>query len=255
MTAPITVAVAQPRCVPHDVRANAAAHADAVRRAQARVVVFPELSLTGYELDAAAVRVDDERLLPIVEACARTGAVALVGAPVDGEAGRAHIAMLAVDGDGARVVYRKLWVADTEAERFAPGDGPAAVTVDGHKLGLAICKDTSVAQHAADTAALGIDAYLAGTVMLADEAALQDERAARRAAEHGVAVAVASFAGPTGGGYDETAGGSGIWDADGTLLDQVGPEPGAIARATLRARRPARAVHAGPRGLRSRVGS
>ncbi len=233
MTAPITVAVAQPRCVAHDVGANAAAHADAVRRAQARVVVFPELSLTGYELDAAAVGVDDERLGPIAEACARTDAVALVGAPMQARAGCAHISMLAIDGAGARVVYDKLWVADTEAERFSPGDGPAAIVVGGHRLGLALCKDTSIPEHAAATAALGIDMYVAGTVMHSHEASLQTGRAAARAAEHGVAVAVASFAGPTGGGYDRTAGGSGIWDTAGAMLAQAGAEPGEIVRATL----------------------
>jgi predicted amidohydrolase len=90
-----------------------------------------------------------------------------------------------------------------------------------------------VAQHATDTAALGIDAYLSGTVMHAEESALQSERARHRATEQRLPVAVASFAGPTGGGYERTAGCSGIWNADGTLLDQAGPDPGAIARATL----------------------
>lgn len=48
MREPLPIAVAQPLCVPYDVAANAAAHAAAVRSAGARVVVFPELSLTGY---------------------------------------------------------------------------------------------------------------------------------------------------------------------------------------------------------------
>jgi predicted amidohydrolase len=33
-------------------QSNAWAHAELIRRARALVVVFPELSLTGYELDA-----------------------------------------------------------------------------------------------------------------------------------------------------------------------------------------------------------
>ncbi|MFE2990616.1 nitrilase-related carbon-nitrogen hydrolase [Streptomyces sp. NPDC059262] len=78
------IAVAQPRCTAYDVTANAVAHAEAVRAADARVVVFPEMSLTGYELDAVPVLPDDERLAPIVAACAETGALALVGAPVPG---------------------------------------------------------------------------------------------------------------------------------------------------------------------------
>jgi predicted amidohydrolase len=40
-------------------------HAATGCSAGARVVVFPELSLTGYELDAPAITVEDPRLAPI----------------------------------------------------------------------------------------------------------------------------------------------------------------------------------------------
>jgi predicted amidohydrolase len=195
MREPLTIAVAQPPCVPYEVAVNAVTHAATVRSAGSRVVVFPELSLTGYELDAPAITVDDPRLVPIVEACTEAGSLALVGAPVHGEAGRSHIAMLAVDGTGITVAYHKLWLSTTESKRFTPGSKPAALEVDGWRLGLAICKDTGVPQHAADTAALGIDAYVAATLKSADEAALQAERARRVATDHDVWVAVSSFAG------------------------------------------------------------
>ncbi|MET8682369.1 carbon-nitrogen hydrolase family protein [Streptomyces sp. NPDC004647] len=233
MRDPLVVAVAQPLCVAHAIATNAVTHAAAVRSAGARVVVFPELSLTGYELDAAAITADDPRLSPIVEACAEAEATALVGAPVQGDAGRSHIAVLAIDGTGSTVAYRKMWLSATESERFAPGDRPAVHEVDGWRLGLAICKDTGVAQHAADTAALGIDAYVAGTVKSADESALQDERARRVATDHRIWVAVASFAGATGGGFARAAGRSGIWASDGVPVAQAGAEPGAVARAVL----------------------
>jgi predicted amidohydrolase len=233
MREPLRVAVAQPLCVPYDVGQNAVAHAAAVRAAAARVVVFPELSLTGYELEAPALTAQDPRLIPLAEACGETGSVALAGAPVPGEAGRPHIAVLAVDGAGITVVYRKLWLAPAEAERFAPGDKPAVLDVDGWRLGLAICKDVGVPQHQADTAALGIDAYLAGTVMSADERALQDERASRIAASMRTWVAIASFAGATGGGYSECAGRSGLWSPDGNAVAQAGEEPGEIVIARL----------------------
>ena len=89
MPDPLLLAVAQPACVAHDVAANATAHAALVRVAGARVVVFPELSLTGYELDAKTVDVGDPRLDELVQACAASGTVALAGAPVTGEAGQA----------------------------------------------------------------------------------------------------------------------------------------------------------------------
>ena len=233
MRAALHVAVAQPLCVPYDVTQNAVAHAAAVRAAAARVVVFPEMSLTGYELGAPALTASDPRLCPLAEACAETGSVALAGAPVPGEGGRPHIAVLAVDGGGISVAYRKLWLGDAEAGRFAPGDKPAVLEVDGWRLGLAICKDVSVPQHQVDTAALGVNAYVAGTVMSADERDLQDERASRMAAQHGMWVAIASFAGATGGGYTDCAGRSGIWSPDGTLAVQAGTEPGAGVSALL----------------------
>jgi predicted amidohydrolase len=88
----LTVAAAQPRCVPKDVKCNALEHAALVLRADARLVVFPELSLTGYELDADPVSPGDPALAPLVAACAETESVALVGAPVVVGAGSVHIA-------------------------------------------------------------------------------------------------------------------------------------------------------------------
>lgn len=228
----LTIAVAQPACRAYDVAANAAAHAAAVRAANARVVVFPEMSLTGYELDAPVVAPDDPRLAPIVAACAETGSIALVGAPVPGP----WIGVLAVDGSGARVAYGKVHLHGTEAAQgFVPGE-PAVLDVDGRRLGLAVCRDTGIPEHAARTAALGIDGYVAGVVHHDHEADLHGERARRVAAEHGVWVATAAFAGPTGGGFDRTSGGSGIWNAQGEVIAEAGAAPGGIARARITGR-------------------
>lgn len=226
------VAAAQPRCVSNDVEANASAHAEVIRAAEARVVVFPELSLTGYELDAPPIDTEDDRLTVIVDACAAAGSVALVGAPTASE-GHDHIAVIAITGSGARVAYRKMWLSDAEARRFAPGSAPAVVDVDGWRLGLAICKDTGVPEHADATAALGIDAYVAGVLESADDAAVQEERARRVTADHEVWVVVASFAGSTGGGYERTAAQSRIWSPTGRVVAEAGRGAGRFARASL----------------------
>ncbi|TDB85175.1 carbon-nitrogen hydrolase family protein [Actinomadura sp. KC216] len=226
MPAPLTLAVAQPPCAPGDVDANVAAHAETIRAARSRMVLFPELSLSGYELDAENIEPADPRLAPLVDACARTGAVALAGAPVD-----SHIAVLRVDAAGVTVAYRKINLGDAEAVRFRPGREFTAITVDGWRFGLAVCKDTGVPRHLAGTAALGIDAYLAG--VCDNDPAVVDERAHRAATGHGVWVAFASFAGRAGGGYDPAAGHSSIRTPDGLVVAQAGPEPGALARATL----------------------
>ncbi|MEO3786598.1 carbon-nitrogen hydrolase family protein [Actinocorallia sp. B10E7] len=232
MREPLVIAVAQPLCTARDVEANAAAHADAIRAARARVVVFPELSLTGYEFGAPALSPDDPGLAAVVEACAETGSLALAGAPVRGEEGRLHIATLAVEGTGVTIAYRKQWMDGPEAELFTPGPAPAVLDVDGWRLGLAICKDMGTPQHPADTAALGMDVYVA-SVLDSEETSRSAERAPRIAAAYGVPVALSSFAGPTGQGYDRTAGGSGVWSREGERLARSGPGPGAIARVVL----------------------
>ncbi|HEX5204026.1 carbon-nitrogen hydrolase family protein [Paractinoplanes rhizophilus] len=224
----LIIAVCQPRVAALDVATNAIRHAAAVRAASARVVVFPEMSLTGYELEAPTVAPDDPRLAPLVEACAATDTVALAGAPIEGP----YIGMLAIDGAGARVAYRKQH-PHTSEERFRPGPSPEVLEVDGWRLGLAICRDTGVASHVAETAALGIDAYVAGVVDSPAAEAVVADRARRVNQEYGVWVAVSSFAGPTGGGYSETAGRSGIWAPDGRVEARAGRAPGEIARATM----------------------
>jgi predicted amidohydrolase len=224
----LVIAVAQPRVIPLDVATNATRHAAAVRAAAARVVVFPEMSLTGYELDAPVLALDDPRLDPLIQACAATDTIALVGAPIDGP----HIAMLAVDGGGARVAYRKQHPHNTE-ERFRPGPSPEVLEVDGWRLGLAICRDTGVSEHLAHTASLGIDAYVAGVVDSPEADTVIADRARRAGADYGVWVAFSSFAGPTGGGYTETAGRSGIWTPNGRVAARAGRAPGEIARATM----------------------
>ncbi len=229
----LTVAAAQPRCVPKDVGCNALEHAAHVLRADARLVVFPELSLTGYELDADPVSPGDPALAPLVAACTETESVALVGAPIVVGAGSVHIAMLRVHGGGADVAYLKTYLGGEEGTRFSPGDGAVALDIDGWRVGLGICKDTGVQQHIADTARLNIDLYAAGLVHLPEELEVQEARAARIARACRSFVAFASFAGPTGGGFDRTAGVSSLWSADGTAIARAGAEPGEIVRAAL----------------------
>ncbi|MFC7449786.1 carbon-nitrogen hydrolase family protein [Rhodococcus daqingensis] len=231
----IRVAVAQPATVLGSLSGNVAAHARAVNRAAADLVVFPEMSLSGYAMDAPTVALDDPRLGPLIAACRHTGAIALVGAPVHtgtGTGGRG-IGVLAVSGDGATVAYIKMSLGAEEARHFESGHAPASIEVRGRRVGIGVCRDTRIAHHLDSTAALGIDVYVAGLVHAPAELAELDARARRIAAAHDVPVAFAGFAGPTGGGFGQTSGGSGVWDRTGTVLRQLGAEPDAVASVDL----------------------
>lgn len=229
--AAMRIAVAQPPVVPYDLAANSRAHAAVVLECAARVVVFPELSLTGYHLDAPVVSPEDPRLEPLILACRQTDTLALAGAPVAGD----HIAMLAVTGTGVTVAYRKRWLGEAEAERFIAGTEAVLLEVDGWRLGLAICRDTGQPQHTADTAALGVDVYVAGVLEQDRDAGVLIDRARRTAVDHGLWVAIASFAGSTGGGFDRPAGRSAIWASDGHVVSAAGTAVGEFAAATISA--------------------
>lgn len=230
----LTVAVAQPVTVAHDLAANVGTHAEAVRTAAAagaRLLVLPEMSLTGYELDAAPVDPADPVLDPLVAACRATGVLALAGAPVR-EGGLEHLAVLLVDGTGTRIAYRKTFLGADEAERFSPGDGARVVDVDGWSVGLAICKDTGEPRHTARLAEMGVDLYAAGVVDAPDEESVRRARTLAVAAALGAPVAVASAAGPTTS-YPLTRGGSSVHAADGRLLARAADGPGELVSATL----------------------
>ena len=230
------MAVAQPVTRLRDLAGNVAAHASTVIGAAARLVVFPELSLTGYSYDAPIVDPRSPALNPLVEACAETGATALAGAPIrvgDRNSGTRGIGVLQVDGDGVRVAYVKMHLGRRESARFAPGRFPSVIHVAGWRVGLGICKDTRTSSHLAETAALGIDLYAAGHVHAPHEAAEVASRAARIRDRYAVPVAFADFAGPTGGGYDATSGRSAIWDVDGRVLASCTSQPGDVAVAVL----------------------
>jgi predicted amidohydrolase len=233
--ATLRLAVAQPLTLPEDIAGNVERHAAAVREADARLVVFPECSLTGYELEAEALDPADPRLRTLIDACRDTDSVAFAGGIVVA-AGGSHarsIGTLAINGSGATVVYRKMHLGGQEPEHLVAGGAPAVIDLDGWRLGLAICRDTGIPSHAAATAALGIDAYVAGVLEDVADQAEPETRARRVAVDHGVWVAIASFAGSAGGDYDDAGGGSGIWRPDGSAAARAGRSTGTVVAATL----------------------
>lgn len=228
---PLVVAAAQPRLVDGDLDANVATHADVVRRTCARLVVFPELSLTGYDLDADSVDPADERLAPLVAACAAADSYALVGAPIDFR-GAHRIGALLVSAEGVTPIYAKMCLGGGENDYFVAGDQPTVFVVDGWRVGVGLCKDTRILEHLRAVRAEGIDVYAAGLVHTPDEEHEFGQRARRITDKMHVPVVFAGYAGPTGP-FDETSGGSGVWDADGAVVARAGARPGEVIRALL----------------------
>jgi NAD+ synthase (glutamine-hydrolysing) len=148
----LTIRVAIAQCAPAlgAFKRNVALHEDWIGRAHsagARLVVFPELSLTGYYLkDLAsdvACSVHDERLRPIVEASRRIDVCAgFVERAADA---RLHIAQGYWSGGRLVHVHRKVYLPTygifDDGRYFGPGERFDVFESAAGPTGLAICED------------------------------------------------------------------------------------------------------------------
>lgn len=237
MLRPRSLAAAQ--TIPHrgDVDANLEAHVRLIRAAadeRARVLVFPELSLTGYELDLAeelAFSESDARLDPLIELASSLGMTVVAGAPVRLGA-RLHIGAFILSPDGSVDVYTKQYmgafasgasptgvVPPAEATVFHPGRRNPLLELDGATGAVAICADINRPSHPSDAAQRGARTYLASMFVIPADLERDMTRLRDYAARFSMAVVFANFGGPTGG--LPAAGRSAIISDKGDLLAQL----------------------------------
>lgn len=148
---PLRIALAQIAPRLGDLEANLARHhelIDDARRAGAGLVVFPELGLTGYQLqDLAAdvsMRLDDPRLAKL--AAAARGLSAVASFVEESPDHRLFIAAVLLEDGEIRHVHRKVYLPTyglfDERRFFAPGDVVRATPSRlGIGVGLAVCED------------------------------------------------------------------------------------------------------------------
>jgi len=244
------LAVAQTCPVAGDVSANVDEHlrlARAAIEAGARLIVFPELSLTGYELPRArelAFAPEDARLEPLRDLAAGAGATLIVGAPLL-EAGRLHLAAFVLSPDRAVAHYTKRRLGTfppaaacdavdgstslppPEPTVFEPGTRDPLIAHGRRTAAIAICADIGDPDHPAQASARGAGIYLASMFVIPSDFAGESAALSRYATRHRMVVALANFGGPSGG--LRAAGRSGFWRPDGTLGNQLAPEGAGFA--------------------------
>ena len=148
--AELVVALAQIATCPGQLQRNLDHHltlAAEARRAGAQMVVFPELSLSGYLLAHGvlehALRLDDSRLEPLLKASRET--VLLVGMPLREQHGGISNAAVLLEGGEIRGVHRKLYLPTygmfDEGRYFIPGPCLEPLTCSLGRFGVLICED------------------------------------------------------------------------------------------------------------------
>jgi predicted amidohydrolase len=238
MTRARALAAAQTVPIRGDVERNIAQHLRLVRAAakeRAEVLVFPELSLTGYELDLAgelAFSPRDARLAPLADEAAASSMTLVVGAPVMIES-RLYIGALVIGADRDAAVYTKRHlgafpssaspdgvVPPAEATVFDPGNHDPLVRLGTEIAAVAVCADVHQASHPRAAADRGARIYLASMFVIPSDLETDITYLETYAVRHSMTVVFANYGGPSGG---LPAGGrSAIWSDSGELLAQLG---------------------------------
>jgi predicted amidohydrolase len=245
MTSARSIAVAQTIPVRGDVAANLAQHvrlAHVAAAEGARVLAFPELSLTGYEMEIAealAFSETDPRLTPLIDLASSRSMILIAGAPVR-LGSKLHIGALIVSPDRTVNLYTKHHlgafsasasrdgiVPPAEATVFLPGERNPLIRFDGNTAALAVCADTGRPSHARKAADRGAKTYLASMFVIPSEFDRETGNLGEYAVRHGMAVAFANYGGPSGG--LAAAGRSAIWSEAGELLVQLPPSGMGVA--------------------------
>lgn len=248
MTRARSLAAAQTVPVRGDVDANVAQHVrlvHAAAEARPQVLVFPELSLTGYELDLAdelAFSERDARLAPLAELAASYEMTLIVGAPARIGV-ELYIGAFIISPEGALDVYTKHHlgafpasanpggvVPAAEATIFHPGSRNPVVRLGDKTAAVAVCADTGHPSHAGLAAERGATAYLASMFVIPSDYAVETAGLRSYAERHAMAVVLANFGGPSGG--LPSGGRSAISSDRGDLLVQLEAGGAGVAIAT-----------------------
>jgi predicted amidohydrolase len=230
------IAAAQVASVRGDIEGNIATHAAAMAAAaeqEVSVLVFPELSLTGYEPDLAAglaVTAADRRLAPLLALARQHQLAVVVGAPLHDGTAKPALGAILISASGTTRTYRKMHLGASERTYFAPGDTPLAFAVSGHTVGIALCADASQPAHPQAYAELGADIYAAGVFLNAEWYATDAPRLAGYAVRYRMLTVMANHAASVG--TYTSVGKSAVWAPDGALLAQAEGAESALLIAT-----------------------
>jgi len=149
--ATIPVTLAQITCQLHDKEANLKRMASIVRKTKGRVVVFPEMNLTGYlprdDLFKLAETMSGPSIKAVSKLARQTKKDIVFGAPVRDEKVHGHIfnSCILAAGDGRLSRYDKTYLPNFGPfeERVFFSHGSEAVVAEGlhARLGLMVCYD------------------------------------------------------------------------------------------------------------------
>ena len=215
---------AQTRSVAGDVQRNIEQHERMIALAasdNSDIVVFPELSLTGYEPKLAkelATTAADSRLDRFQWLSDSHGLVIGIGLPIRGNSG-VMIGTVFFRPSLPRISYCKQRLHSDELPYFVEGRQEVLLELKGCKIAPAICYESLLPEHAEKAAKAGAEIYCASVAKSVGgiEKALKHYPAIAR--KHSMTILMSNCLGPNDNfiGVGRTS----VWEPSGSLTGQL----------------------------------
>ncbi|MDJ1479145.1 carbon-nitrogen hydrolase family protein [Cytophagaceae bacterium YF14B1] len=218
------ICIAQTKPVKGDIAYNIEAHKALIHIAVSQnsdIIIFPELSITGYEptlADALATTPDDSRFEVFQTLSDIHQIIIGIGIPTRDLTGL-HISMVLYQPQAPYQVYSKKYLHADEDPFFISGYNTLEVIRNAPQAALSICYELSVPEHAQNASTLGANLYVSSVAKTAKGVATAIERLAEIARTYAMSVVMSNCIGLCDGA--ECAGRSSVWNKQGVLLGQL----------------------------------
>lgn len=218
------ICIAQTRALTGDVSKNIGNHKKFTELAishSADLIIFPELSLTGYEPTLAnelATNKDDERFRELQDLSNSRKIIIGAGMPIkDGK--DVLIGMIIFQPYQPRQTYFKQYLHPDEEPYFVKGPYQKVLAEVDEHLVMAICYEISVPKHAEQARNEGAEIYIASVAKTASGMDKAIETLAATAKKYSMVVLLSNCVGECEG--KEAGGRSSVWNRKGVLLGQL----------------------------------
>lgn len=194
---------------------------DMVSSENSELILFPELSLTGYEpklSEELSLEANDTRLEVFQKASDQRPMTIAIGAPIKKD-GAVLITMIIFRPEQNPMYYSKRFLHVDELPFFKAGSKQILWKQNDMTLAPAICYESRILQHALDVAKLGVDIYLASVAKPQHGLEKAEKHYSEIARKYGWTVLMANSVGPSDN--FTSAGKSGVWLPDGSVLSQL----------------------------------
>ncbi|QES88165.1 carbon-nitrogen hydrolase family protein [Rhizosphaericola mali] len=189
---------------------------------QADIIVFPELSLTGYEPELAkelATTQSDERLDEFQYLSNNNKIIIACGIPTK-KGNEVFISMIIFQPNKERLTYSKQHLYPSEIGIFSIGNAPLVIHFDKECIiAPAICYELSNPEHSQNAKLNHANIYIASVLNSVNGVDDDINKLSNIAKKHNMTVFMANYIGNSGGYV--CAGKSSVWDDNGTLIDQL----------------------------------